>query len=189
MIALCRERETGQLTIAKLGRESVLSFQEGCLVGMRMAFGYQSLPQCLLRAGLIDLRSLDALWARTGGGEVDEEMMEVLGLNVGQCDELRTLANVQSACEAGEQAHFQPGPVEAAISSITGERVIASLEGHWVPTASNAAEVSSSSPVEPEKAIPSGGDPPLEPARAQNPSLEGELNWADMMGPLPPPEP
>jgi hypothetical protein len=94
-----------------------------------VGFGYQSLPQSLFSAGLIDGHALDAWWARGGGDQLDPEMLEVLKLEPSRCRELHALANLRSICEQAEDASFEPGPVEELFAPIPLEHVMASLGG------------------------------------------------------------
>jgi hypothetical protein len=126
---LSRDRATGCLTVEKARRESQLLIKDGCWVGAHVGFGYQTVPQALFNAGLIDAHALDALWARGTGVQMDSEMLEALQLDPSRCRELHALANLRSICEDAEATRFDARPVEELFEPIPLERLLASLAG------------------------------------------------------------
>src|SRR5690349_20741972 len=91
-----QSRATGELRARAGGRESVLRFQDGDLVAVHAAFGYQGTAQALLASRRIDLSTLDALWARGDAGKLGEEDLHELGTSVSTAHELHLLSNIRS---------------------------------------------------------------------------------------------
>ncbi|MBX5482275.1 MAG: molecular chaperone DnaJ, partial [Myxococcaceae bacterium] len=97
-----KEKVTGVLKVTAGGRISTLHFQRGDLVGADVRFGHQTATQALLQAGRLDLKTLDALWARGSGATPDEDALEEAELDPGTVDAARLLATVKQIAEAGE---------------------------------------------------------------------------------------
>src|SRR5216684_3436920 len=117
-----RHRSTGCLNVIAEGRESQLRLDGGNLVGAEFRSGHRSLPQSLLRAGLIDPAKLDALWAEGQGA--GPAAIEALGLQWTQACEVHTLSQIERLSEQATQVHFEAGKVSNAFTRIRGERVV-----------------------------------------------------------------
>ena len=130
-----RHRSTGCLNVIAEGRESQLLLDGGNLVGAEFRSGHRSLPQSLLRAGLIDPAQLDALWAEGQGA--GPAAIEALGLPWTQACEIHTLSQVEGLSESATHVHFEPGKVSNAFTRIRGERVIRAA---WLGSDGGGAE-------------------------------------------------
>src|SRR5216684_4777033 len=117
-----RHRSTGCLNVIAEGRESQLRLDGGNLVGAEFRSGHRSLPQSLLRAGLIDPAKLDALWAEGQGA--GPAAIEALGLQWTQACEVHTLSQIERLSEKATHVHFEAGKVSNAFTRIRGERVV-----------------------------------------------------------------
>jgi curved DNA-binding protein CbpA len=117
-----RHRSTGCLNVIAEGRESQLLLDRGNLVGAELRSGHRSLPQSLLRAGLIDCAKLDALWAEGQGA--GPTAIEALGLQWTQACEIQTLSQIEWLSEKATHVHFEAGEVSGAFARIPGERVV-----------------------------------------------------------------
>ena len=117
-----RHRSTGCLNVIAEGRESQLRLDGGNLVGAEFRSGHRSLPQSLLRAGLIDPAKLDALWAEGQGA--GPAAIEALGLQWTQACEVHTLSQIERLSEKATHVHFEAGKVSNAFTRICGERVV-----------------------------------------------------------------
>jgi len=117
-----RHRSTGCLNVIAEGRESQLLLDGGNLVGAEFRSGHRSLPQSLLRAGLIDPAKLDAIWA--DGQGAGPAAIEALGLQWTQACEIHTLSQIERLSEKATHVHFEAGKVSNAFTRIRGERVV-----------------------------------------------------------------
>lgn len=130
-----RHRSTGCLNVIAEGRESQLLLDGGNLVGAEFRSGHRSLPQSLLRAGLIDPAKLDALWAEGQGA--GPAVIEALGLPWTQACEIHTLSQVERLSGSATHVHFEPRKVSNAFTRIRGERVIRAA---WLGSDGGGAE-------------------------------------------------
>jgi curved DNA-binding protein CbpA len=119
-----REHSTGWLTFVSGGAEARLYLQAGDLVGARLGFGYQTLAQSLLAAGVLDLPTLDSLWAQ-GDASSAEALLKASGVDDTAAVELQTLASVRRLVSYGGEAIFMPAMVDAASSArVAGARAV-----------------------------------------------------------------
>jgi curved DNA-binding protein CbpA len=121
-----RDHATGWLTLSAAGAEARLYLQTGDVVGARLGFGYQTVAQALLGAGLVDLPTLDALWARGEAGAASEALLAASGLDASRVTELQTLASVRRLVTLSSEASFMPALVDVALPRLPGARVVRS---------------------------------------------------------------
>jgi curved DNA-binding protein CbpA len=119
-----REHATGWLTFSSGGAEARLYLQAGDLVGARLGFGYQTLAQALLVSGMLDLPSLDALWARGEAGPASPALLQASGGDLAAAAELQTLASVRRLVSHGGEATFMPAMVDGGVARVPGARAV-----------------------------------------------------------------
>src|ERR1700687_2734454 len=130
-----RHESPVSLNVNAEGRESQLLLDGGNLVGAEFRSGHRSLPQSLLRAGLIDPAKLDALWAEGQGA--GPAAIEALGLQWTQACEVHTLSQIERLSEKATHVHFEAGKVSSAFTRIPGERVVRAA---WLGSDQGGAE-------------------------------------------------
>jgi curved DNA-binding protein CbpA len=119
-----RDHATGWLTFSTHGAEARLYLQAGDVVGARLGYGYQTLAQALLTAGLLDLPTLDALWARGEAGSGAEALVQASGGDAAAATQLQTLASVRRLVAHGGDATFMPALVDVVMPRIAGARAV-----------------------------------------------------------------
>src|SRR5215472_2364263 len=123
-----QQRSTGWLKVLVEGRESRLVLERGNLVGAQISTGHRNLLQSLLLAGLIDPRTLDALWADGHG----RRAIEALGLEWTRACEIHTLSQIaQLSAKASRVLFEEVGAVSSSFAPIPGERAVRAA---WLPT-------------------------------------------------------
>ncbi len=119
-----REHATGWLTFSSRGAEARLYLHAGDVVGTRLGFGYQTLAQALLTAGVLDLPTLDALWAEGATGPTSAELLALCGGDAFVAEEVQTLASLRRLVSYGGEATFMPALVDAGVPRLSGARAV-----------------------------------------------------------------